>query len=301
VLWLNKESDIDWIRKWHLRSLIGHLGLAGLRLLKGPPRLASWRRLGHDLQSAAKRENPYWNVDEIATREMELGFRSTFFFLADGRHPKDGDYSIQDPAIIRLIKRLQTEGFEVGLHGSYRSFEAPELLEEELARLQSIAGQIWGTRQHYLRFDSQTTLEVHESLGLSYDTTMGYAEHEGFRAGFSFPFYPYHHDENRPFKLLEIPLTIMDSTLYQYRRLSAPEGWQAVEHQLELVKQSGGCCTLLWHNTYFDEADYPGYGDIYWRALEWTARNNGWAAPAYEVWHHWTQRVKDTAISATVN
>jgi hypothetical protein len=122
---------------------------------------------------------------------------------------------------------------------------------------------------------------------------MGFAEHEGFRSGFSFPYYPYYFAEDRPFNVLEIPLTIMDNTLNQYRHMNAEEAWLAVKSQLEYVERSGGCCTLLWHNTYFDESMYPGYGGVYWRALEWTAAHGGWGASAREIWEWWQRRTQE--------
>lgn len=289
--------DVDWVRKWSGRSLLTHLATAGWQMIRGPQRARGGHKMLRDFSSAWRRENPYWNLLDIAREEKEHGFRSTFFFLAGRHHANDGDYVLDDPKIVQVIETLLAEEFEVGLHGSYLSFERPELLASELSQLQAVAGKAWGGRQHYLRFAVQSTLREYERLGLRYDATLGFAEREGYRSGFSFPYYPYCLEAGRPFAVMEIPLTIMDVTLGRYRGLDATQAWLAIERQLEYMKSSGGCCSLLWHNNYFDEADYPGYGELYWRALAWVAERGGWATSAREICSWWRQRAAAVTLS----
>ena len=92
---------------------------------------------------------------------------------------------------------------------------------------------VTGVRYHYLRALYHETLPLLEQAGFTYDTTMAFAEHEGFRCGCSFPFRPYSLAEERPLDLVELPLAVMDGTLQEphYRDLAAPEAGAAGRRQ----------------------------------------------------------------------
>jgi hypothetical protein len=84
-------------------------------------------------------------------------------------------------------------------------------------------------------------------VGLTYDSTVAYADHEGFRCGTCHPFRPFDLQQGRELDLWEVPLIAMENTLRTYRGFS-PE--QAEKRILELAgrcKTVGGTFTLLWH------------------------------------------------------
>ena len=277
--------DVDHVRKWESDR-------HSARLLLGDKPFEATRLWSGSIVSMLKRENPYWNFEEIVAREKQYGFNSSFYFLAGRHHPFDGSYKINSNEVRALIKWLENEGAEVGLHGSFESYNNEAMLSNELATLTSIAKNVCGVRQHRLRLDPQLTFSAQEKAGLGYDTTLGFAEHEGYRSGIAFPYHPYDLRRNRPFALLEIPLTIMDGTLSQaqYRNLTPDKGWEATRKILETTKRFKSCVTLLWHNSCFAQQCSPGFGDIYWKALEWIHDNNGWGASGREVCKWWIRR-----------
>ncbi len=55
----------------------------------------------------------------------------------------------------------------------------------------------------------------------------------------------------------------MDSTLFQYRKLSPIEAMESVLSIIEEVKRFNGVFTLLWHNSYFNESEVPGITVFY--------------------------------------
>jgi len=236
--------------------------------------------------------NPCWNFEQIIKNERRYGFRSSFYLMAAGNNPFDADYKINNKKIIELIQRINDKGFEVGLHGSFDSYNDYGKLKGEYDLLKEIVGEIHGIRQHYLRFDYQKTLEIQEKIGLKYDTTLGFADQEGYRSGFSLPYYPYNLKENRPFKVLEIPLTIMDRTIKgtQYRNLTVEQGWRVIRKFLEKTKATNSCVTLLWHNIILNDANFPKWGELYWKTLEWIYNNGGWGVSGREIWRWWEKR-----------
>ncbi len=125
-------------------------------------------------------------------------------------------------------------------------------------------------RYHYLRALYHETLPMLEQAGFTYDTTLAFAEHEGFRCGCSFPFRPYSLAEERPLDLVELPLAVMDGTLQEphYRGLAAKDAEFAAASVLARALRSGGAVSLLWHNNRFDRRVSRGYDKVYWRLLD---------------------------------
>lgn len=281
--------DVDHVKRWRIKSILVEAKCCFDLLVRKRKLSSSIKRGLKVLDSVAKRENPWWNFEEIIEKEKEYGFSSSFYFLAGKRHPLDGSYKINEAPVQALIKGLASRGVEVGLHGSHTSYKDEQRLSEELQALSQVAGNVSGIRQHNLRFDSQETFAIQEKLGFKYDTTLGFAQHEGWRSSFSFPYHPWNFRQNRPFKILEIPLTIMDATLseVEHRGLTAEEAWEATKKILSATEQSGGCATLLWHNSHFDDLHAPGFGEVYEKALKWIYERNGWGTSGYEIYKWW--------------
>ncbi len=284
--------DIDSLRKWRPRRILGELGYLRLAWRRGGP-AGALRRLKATWRGIRQRPDPHDNVVELAEREREAGIRAAYFFLADHAHPQDGGYRMRPggrPA--EIARRATALGHEIALHGSFRTLEEPERLARERRMLEQIVGPAAGQRQHFLRFAVPASWETYAALGFAYDSSLGFAEHEGSRAGFSFPFFPYSFRRRRPYPFVEIPLTLMDASLYAYRGLSAEEARRAAEYLLEHVAGVGGCFTLLWHNAVFDEADLPGYGTLFWEIVEMARARRPWVGPLCEAAGWWREHMR---------
>jgi peptidoglycan/xylan/chitin deacetylase (PgdA/CDA1 family) len=277
--------DIDAAEKWSKSGLYGEARHWGAIALKERKPLSTINRMAKAMAFMLNSDDPYWNFDRIMNMEKQYGFSSSFYFFGGGRHKLDARYSVEDGKISTLLSEIQSRGHEVGLHGSFDSYSKLEMLRSEKENLEKVAGEIFSIRQHYLRFDTQKTFDIYEKLGIKCDVTLGFAAHEGFRAGICLPFYPYNLEEDRPFDVLEIPLTIMDGTLSdaKYRGLNAEEAWQSVKSLLETVKRQRGCIVLLWHNTHLDRFESADFAEVYERTLYWIACNNGLGLSAKQI------------------
>jgi len=214
------------------------------------------------------KKNPYWTFDTIARLENDLGVKSTFFFLNEsGRlNPLSwkswilfgGRYSIESRSVSALIRELRGGGFEIGVHGSYRSYKDAGLLSSEREQLERVIGeQIAGVRQHYLNHD-ESTFALQQSAGFLYDTTVGFRQGVGFRTGTCYPYYPFDVGTRRELTLLEIPLVIMDAAL--------PRDGTMLDECMELmdvVSRNNGILSVLWHPGQFSESDHPGMMETY--------------------------------------
>ncbi len=198
-------------------------------------------------------------------RERQLGIQSTCNFLCRKEHRRDANYRIDDPVTISYLNKVAQSGAEIGLHGSYNSLEARGHLAEEYSRLSRLGFSAQGGRQHWLRYQNTSLFDELCQAGASYDSSVGYSEHVGFRTGACFAYAPYNFREEAAYPLLEIPLVVMDSALYCESR--NPEDWASqCQKVLQAVRRYGrGGVSILWHDTVFRGGQLPlGIGDLYW-------------------------------------
>ena len=210
------------------------------------------------------KKNPYWNFEYLRTIEKQYDIHSTFYFLENETLHLDSRYSFSEKRIVKLIAWLESEGCEIGVHGTIKSAKNSNSVLNNLRHLQQVSKQtIIGIRQHCLHYELPFTATIQEQAGFSYDTTLTFAEHEGFRNSCCTPFKPYDFAGDRMIDVWEIPLTIMDGTLFYYRKLSFEQMWHETEKLLNEVQRFHGIFALLWHNTMFDEAEFPGITAFY--------------------------------------
>jgi hypothetical protein len=216
-------------------------------------------------------QRPDWlNMDKIMKIEDEYSLKSTFFWLVNkGRLNKrevNSDYSINNSRIRATLISIEAKGWENGLHKSI----SPDSYKEELSKL---ALPVIANRNHYLKFRLPDLYNDIEASGLQFDASLGFAEAIGFRNSFGLPFHPFNLKERKPYSFVEVPLTVMDGTLKQYRGVPLGETASQIISFLEKNK-SGSVISLLWHNTYFTDHKFGGYVKVYKQILEYIHAND---------------------------
>jgi peptidoglycan/xylan/chitin deacetylase (PgdA/CDA1 family) len=297
--------DVDHMQRWTGRGVAAAARRAGRAAAARDRDRARFELEG--LRRAAlhhlpRGTDPYWTFPQLLAHEAALGVRSTFFVIASHGHHTDGNdptaYARRRPALLAL---LRARGAEVGVHGNERDRRDPAGLRADLESLRAAAGDpVVGMRYHYLRCLYHETLPLLDEAGFLYDASLGYAEQEGFRNGCSFPFHPYDLAHERPLRLVELPLAIMDSTLQEqhYRGLSAADALPAALAVLERVRAAGGAVSVLWHQNRFDEFLGLGYGDVYWRLVRWAKEHDAACVTAESVVRRWLERQGEPADPA---
>lgn len=232
--------------------------------------------------------------------DLEGNHRSTFFLVpykninghACGGRQSNGRatrYDVGDvaPEIFTLISK----GCEVGLHG-LDAWHSSGRASIERARIHRIAGtQPVGIRMHWL-FYSEETPQVLENAGFIYDSSWGYNDGAGFRAGTSQAFRP-----PGVAKLLELPLQVQDTALFASGRmgLNEKEGIQLIDELVETIRRTGGVITVNWH---MRSLGPERLWDEPFRYLLRVAEDSRvWTAPACEVmqWFAMRRSVRLTA------
>jgi len=188
------------------------------------------------------------SIQQLAEMELERRLDCEFYWKVSAPGKLDSGYDPFNPAAMKVISWLREHGITNGVHPGYETFLNPDRLRNEVDEFTELLGPgPLGGRQHYLRWAPETWLHW-ENCGLMYDSTIGYPDQGGFRAGTCVPYRPWVFSANREANLLEIPLVLMDQVLFP----------RSEQHSLEIVSQlvsrccsAGGVFTLLWHNTSF--------------------------------------------------
>ena len=104
-----------------------------------------------------------------------------------------------------------------------------------------------------------------------------------------FPFFPFNIEENRPFRVLEIPLIVMDTTLHSHKamNLNPLRAARTLRRLIDMAERYQSHVSLLWHNTTFDPVDYPGWGKLYWRKIDYALRKKGWVTSLQKIYEEW--------------
>ena len=206
----------------------------------------------------------YGCIPDLIAREKALGLRASFQVAAARRHPDDVNYRIEDDRVRDYLQVIVDSGFDLCLHGSYRSTENPAWYAEEVALLARRLAAPIGSRQHYLSFNYDALFAAQERAGIRFDMSMGFPDRIGPRAGFSYPYFPYCLEEDRPYDVVEISLFLMDVTLRGYMGLKGERARTAIMDSIQDLRQKRGCVSVVWHPIVFGGARNPGYDRLFW-------------------------------------
>lgn len=242
-------------------------------LLRGESRHRSWERIACKIWRHWSLD-PAYNFDYLMRTSEAFGLCSNFYFLSGRRrHSLDSYYHFTDSVITQLIAEIVSRGHIVGFHGSYKAYESKDRIAEEFSELREILNQFGdqsgsiGGRQHYLRWRVGKTWEAWDAAGLKYDSSLGFAEHAGFRCSTCHEYPTYNLLERKPMYLFERPLVAMDVTLQAkcYMGLSEHQILACVRGLRSRIEEVGGCFELLWHNT---EVCFPEQKMLYENVLD---------------------------------
>jgi peptidoglycan/xylan/chitin deacetylase (PgdA/CDA1 family) len=283
--------DVDIMERW-----MGYAVFRAFQLLKARKIGSFFLWLKKIWGSIRENKNPAHSFDFLIEKERELNFGSTFFFLAGKPSLRsflemDITYDITKKANKTLLKKIDTELHEVGLHGSYHSFSDQDRMKEEKKLLVGIRGNfLTGIRQHFLRFNLPQTWYLQKNLNFLYDCSFGYPDASGFRSGLGFPFYPYDDSRDEPIGVLELSTNIMDQTYVKYKNQDLLKMKKEILEILDQVEECGGLVTLLWHTNVVDEFAFFGFMDTYQEVLRYLKEKKAFVGSGKKIAFWWQKR-----------
>jgi hypothetical protein len=222
-----------------------------------------------DLYRYLTKYNPNWNFQRLMEISEKRGLQSRFYFISSSFTIRDKPNNYNHPMVQKLFKEIVARGHEIGLHGSFNSYENINLLEEEKNKLETATGlSVKRGRQHYLRFSALTTWKLWDDLRMIEDQTCAYHDVEGFRCGTGDSFPVFDLLSRKQLKLIETPLLIMEGTLKDYRSMEKNIAIEKGSKIIAKCRKYQSPCTLLYHNSSFYGLGWEGWDKVYEAILD---------------------------------
>ncbi|HEY1793795.1 MAG TPA: hypothetical protein VGG34_12820 [Opitutaceae bacterium] len=196
-------------------------------------------------------EDHWSNFDRYL--DLEPGGRSTFFMVPIPNEPghrsggsapmiRGCKYSLEE--LKAQIGRIASRGGEIGLHGidSWRC--EGDGRRERAILTRTLGSREIGVRMHWLYYDQNSPAAL-DQAGFTYDSSVGYNETIGFKAGTTQVFKPL-----SAANLLELPLNIMDTALFypSYLNLCPHDAQHRINSLIDETNRYGGVLTINWHD-----------------------------------------------------
>lgn len=233
-----------------------------------------------------------WNLfDRYIEIENDAG--STFFVIpekgnpgldARGRSPAKRAAKYDLSEITDDLRRLLSARREIAVHGidAWRDAASGR---NELARIREITGAAEiGIRMHWLFYDEESAARLEEA-GYSYDSTFGYNDAVGYRAGTVQVFKPL-----TVKRLLELPMHVMDTAMFylSYMSLSPGAAKRELDGLMEKASRFGGVLTVNWHDRSIGPERF--WEDVYLELIEELKSRGAWMPTAAEAVAWFRQR-----------
>jgi hypothetical protein len=236
--------DVDRVRALEPMGVMGRAArvLAGLvRFTVEPAReMARWVRHAREFPQT---------FQAVMELERQAGARATYFVMP-------GPYSLRrygartganSRRMTRLLELARQFGHRIGLHGCAYGIQEGNYARQR-QRLSELAGaEVTWHSNHYLVYDPRQSPALLESAGVRVDSTVGFHQANGFRAGLAWPYRLWNWTEGGPGRIVELPMVFMDGV----RRRSDDQEWDELLGLLERTAAVGGAVAVNLHVDYF--------------------------------------------------
>ena len=232
------KRDIPFTKKIKTLKIMGFYGYNRFFLNKPPP----LKKVYNILDNGVDVYEDYFK--EWIELERRYNCNATYFLLSRF------DYHFEDIEFKRVVNKLKLHNLDIEAHGSIESSGSVQKMSEEKAYFErNIENRACGIRQHGLVFRLPQTWNIQSQAGYKFDSSVYFNDIYGFRMGTSFPFIPYQCTDYEKEQILELPLIVMEESLFakEYLGLSEEDGINVFLDVFNKIKKYNGCFTMLWH------------------------------------------------------
>ena len=188
--------------------------------------------------------------DNFDLQKQLLNKKPAYYFVQVGKYGRlDKNISPDNTGFQNILKELNNNGHQIGLHPSFASNSSKEIIQSEKSKLESIIGKkVLHSRQHYLKFELPKTYQTLIDIGIEHDYSMGYSEIAGFRAATAYPFYWYNLESENFTKLLIHPFVVMDVAYKNFQTMTIDETISSSKKLKDICKVLNLPFVFVFHN-----------------------------------------------------
>ncbi len=193
-------------------------------------------------------QDPFDTYDYLMNLAEKYNLKAKFYFVATDGKDLDVNYNFFNRQTEKIIRKIKQRGHIIGIHGSYRSFNNQKIFKKEMSNFEHYEITVEQGRQHYLRFQNPTTWQIQNKNRLKYDSTIGFTNTSGFRAGTCREYAVFDIISQKRLNLTERPLIFMETA--SAKAYNNPIDFY--NHLVDLrdkVKKYKGQFVFLWHNS----------------------------------------------------
>jgi hypothetical protein len=238
-------------------------GAAGELLARSGRATQAIRQLGMGMDVlAGRRADPYAEgLGQLLALDERLDTAGAFFFMSSSGGPRDEGYDPARAPYSDFIAEIQRRGHEIGWHPGWSAAFDDVRFAAEKQHIDAAAGHpVEGGRHHYLRWDVRSSWDRWDGSGLRYDSSLGFDDDVGFRAGTAHPYPVYSLATRRVLRLIERPLIVMDVALRAAAREDLSEARRVFAEVLRAVGNVRGEAVVLVHNSW--AIDFPAWFEM---------------------------------------
>ena len=211
---------------------------------------------------------PWFNMDKVAKLENAYDVKACYYWIVengrDGMGIKNGDYNFHNSEVKRQYDLVHSYGNEMGIHKS----TMPTGFAKECQKIPDAKSN----RHHFLKIDNPSNYLEMEENGILSDSSIGFPYNPGFKNSFGMPYFPYDIKRGGAFKVLEIPLQIMDGMYDITDKSSAEKAYRDIEKFID-SNSKNAIISILWHNSELTEFAYRWSLDCYKKVLQYLVDN----------------------------
>jgi hypothetical protein len=213
------------------------------------------------------KQDPFDTYDYLMNISERLGTKSHFFLHSSNDSTKDIN---NKKDLTKIVNSIKKRGHILGYHPSYNAYNDFKLFKEDKEKLEKIAKEkLEIGRAHFLRFEIPTTWQIWEDAQMKWDSSLSYADKEGFRCGVCYEYSVFNILTRTKLNLKEKPLIVMEGSFQKYQPDITSEDMESnIISLINLVKKYNGEFVFLWHNSSFNTTQWKKYQNIYKKVLK---------------------------------
>lgn len=214
-----------------------------------------------------KYRDVYDTFDFLMDLSERNGVKSRFYFIPGYVGEEDVRFDIRNPRVKKILDRIKLRNHVIGIHPSYSSYCNKDQFIKEKKRIEEYSENIYEGRQHYLRVKIPDTWQLWEDCGLRIDSSIGFYNRTGYRAGICFEYPLFNVISRKLLNLRERPLIVMDTALRKQCGTKEKAIEIAIKH-IVCCKKYKGDFVLLWHNSNLSVNEWAEWDSVYKQITE---------------------------------